>query len=119
MPKKQADKDKANTAKTAPAAAAKPSQADDKIKVVVLNSSGVADAGEKIAGIMRSQGFEVESVANSGSPNKNTVVISHTTNNAVVGKLTGLPFKYVLQVTKDDSKSNQVTVVVGKDYTGK
>lgn len=117
--KKQANKDKANTAKTAPAAAAKPGQADDKIKVVVLNSSGVADAGEKIAGIMRSQGFEVESVVNSGSPNKNTVVISHTTNNAVVGKLTGLPFKYVLQVTKDDSKSNQVTVVVGKDYTGK
>ena len=46
----------------------------------------------------------------------NTVVISNTTNGAVVNKLTGLPFKYVLRITKDDSRSTEFTVVIGQDY---
>jgi LCP family protein required for cell wall assembly len=111
-----ADKDKSKAA-VAPKTVKPP--ANDKLRVTILNTSGVADAGEKIAAIMRNQGFEIAGVSTSATPNKNTVVISYTTNNAVVSKLTGLPFKYVLQVTKDDSKANQVTVVIGKDYTGK
>lgn len=112
-----ADKDK-KTPNKSEAAAAKPA-AGDKLRITILNTSGIADAGEKIAAIMRNQGFEIAGISNSTSANKNTVVISYTTNNAVVSKLTGLPFKYVLQVTKDDSKANQVMVVIGKDYTGK
>ena len=99
----------------APATASKPA-VSDKLRVTVINASGIADAGEKIAAIMRNQGFEVAGVSTSSNQSRNTVVISYTTNNATVGKLTGLPFKYVLQVAKDDSKANQVTVVVGKDY---
>ncbi|HEY3426027.1 MAG TPA: LCP family protein [Negativicutes bacterium] len=90
-----------------------------KIKVEVINASGAADAGDKIAAILRSQGFEVTGVSNLTTPYKNTVVISNTTNSAVVNRLTGMPFEYTLQVTKDDTKATQATVVVGKDYTGK
>jgi hypothetical protein len=90
-----------------------------KIRVEVINASGAADAGDKIAAILRSQGFEVTGVSNLTTPYKNTVVISNTTNSAVVNRLTGMPFQYTLQVTKDDSKATQATVVVGKDYTGK
>lgn len=108
-------------AKPAAAKSAVPAKPADsgKIRVTVLNASGVADAGEKVAALMRNQGFEVVGISTNSSTNRNTVVISYTTNNSVVSKLTGLPFKYVLQVTKDDSKANQVTVVVGKDYTNK
>ena len=110
-------KDKKTTG-TKPEAAAKPA-AGDKLKVSIVNASGVADAGEKIATIMRNQGFEVTGISTGSGSNRNTVVISYTTSSAVVGKLTGLPFKYVLQVTKDDSKASQVMVLIGKDYTGK
>lgn len=87
-----------------------------KIKVEVVNASGIADAGDKIAAVLRGQGFEVTGVSTITNPYKNTVVIANTANSAVVGKLTGLPFEYVLQVNKDDSKANQATVVIGKDY---
>lgn len=114
------DKDKKSSADKLDTATAAPKSAvSDKLRVTILNTSGIADAGEKIAAIMRSQGFEIAGISSSTNANKNTVVISYTTNNAVVSKLTGLPFKYVLQVTKDDSKANQVMVVIGKDYTGK
>lgn len=91
----------------------------DKVRVDVVNASGVADAGDKIAEILRSQGIEVTSVTNTPSAYKNTVVISNTTNSAVVNKLSVLPFKYSLQVTKDEGKSSDGVVVIGKDYTGK
>lgn len=113
-----ADKYKKPANKSEAVATAKP-VASDKLRITILNTSGVPDAGEKIAAIMRNQGFEIAGINSSTSANKNTVVISYTTNNAVVSKLTGLPFKYALQVTKDDSKANQVMVVIGKDYTGK
>ncbi len=90
-----------------------------KIKVEVVNASGAADAGDKMAAVLRGQGFEVIGVSTVTNPTKNTVVISNTTNNTVVNKLTGLPFQYVLQVIKDDSKASQATVVIGKDYAGK
>lgn len=113
-----ADKDKKTAADKTDTATAK-AAASDKLRVTILNTSGIADAGEKVAAIMRNQGFEIAGISSSASANKNTVVISYTTNNAVVSKLTSLPFKYVLQVTKDDSKANQVMIVIGKDYTGK
>lgn len=86
-----------------------------KITVSVINASGTASEGSTIAGILRARGFEVQSVANSIGVENNTLVISNTTSSVVVGKLTGLPFKYSLQVTKDDSKATLVTVIIGKD----
>lgn len=102
---------------TKPTEPAKP--ASGKVKVEVINASGTSEAGNKIASALRNQGFEVTGISTAGTPSKNTVVVSHTTNNSVVSKLTGLPFSYVLQVTKDDSRADVVTVVVGKDYTEK
>lgn len=91
----------------------------EKVRVDVVNASGAADAGERIADVLRSQGFEVTSVTNTPSAYKNTVVISNTTNSAVVNKLSALPFKYSLQVTKDEGKSSDGVIVIGKDYVGK
>jgi len=103
----------------APAKNEKPAAADEKIKVEIVNASGSSEAGEKIAATMRSKGFEVAGISSSSAVNKNTVVISYSTNSAVVGKLTSLPFRYALQVTKDDSRAGTVSIVIGKDYVDK
>ncbi|MBP1763598.1 MAG: cell envelope-related transcriptional attenuator [Firmicutes bacterium] len=89
-----------------------------KIRVEIVNASGASDAGERAAAIVRKNGFEVAGVSGSSARQKNTVVVSHTMNNAVVNKLTGLPFNYVLQVSKDDS-SVPVTIILGSDFTEK
>lgn len=90
-----------------------------KVRVEVINASGIADAGDKIASILGSQGIEVVGVNNVSNSYRNTVIISNTTDSGVVSKLTGLPFKYSLQVTNDEGKSTDAIVVIGKDYAGK
>lgn len=90
-----------------------------KVSVEVVNASGVAEAGDKVAEILRGQGLEVASVTNTANAYRNTVVISNTTDSRVVNKLSALPFKYSLQVTKDEGKTIDAVVVIGKDYTGK
>ncbi|HML89394.1 MAG TPA: LCP family protein [Methylomusa anaerophila] len=95
-----------------------PEQPVGKLKVSVVNASGSPDAGNKVAGTLRSRGFEVASVVGMSSTNKNTVVIANSDDSAVTGKLTGLPFRYVLQVNKEPDKANQLTVIIGKDYLG-
>ncbi len=90
-----------------------------KVRVEIVNASGVSDAGERAAAIARKNGFEVSGISGSSARQKNTVVVSHTMNNAVVNKLTGLPFNYVLQVSKDDSSSVPVTIILGSDFTEK
>lgn len=104
-----------------PAAPAQPSKpvAEGKLRVEIVNTSGTADAGEKVAAIFRDQGFEIANISAASGTNKNTVVISYTTNSAVVSKLTSLPFRYALQVTKKDSKADVITVIIGKDFTEK
>lgn len=93
--------------------------AASKVSIEVVNASGVADSGEKVAEALRSQGFEVSSVSNTQNAYKNTVVISNTTDSTVVNKLSSLPFKFSLQITKDESRATDAVVVIGKDYTGK
>lgn len=90
-----------------------------KVSVEVVNASGAAEAGEKIADILRNQGFEVSNVSNTQNAYKNTVIISNTTDSTVVNKLSSLPFKYSLQITKDEGRSTDAVVVIGKDYIGK
>ena len=92
---------------------------DSKIKVEIVNSSGVPNTGEKAAALFRNQGFEVSGITAGLNVTRNTVVISYTTNSDVVGKITGLPFRYALQVTKNDSKADIITVILGKDFTEK
>ena len=111
--------DKETAAKKAAATSKTPAKRTGKVRVEVVNASGVADAGDKIAGILRGQGFEIASVNTVASSYKNTVVISNTEDSSVVNKLNGLPFKYSLQVTNDEGKSTDAVVVIGKDYTGK
>lgn len=93
--------------------------APSKIRVEILNASGSDEAGREMAAVLRKQGFEVVSVSNLTVGYKNTVVVSNTTNSMVVNRLTSLPFAYSLQVTKDESKGVQATVLVGKDYVAK
>lgn len=112
----QATKPKDPSKSNLPPKPTSPSVPAGKVKVEVLNASGSPEAGEKIAGILRNQGFEVTGVSNITTSYKNTVVISNTADNAVVNKLTGLPFRYALQVSKDEGKTTQATVIVGKDY---
>ena len=73
---------------------------DGKVRVEIVNASGFSDAGERAATMARNRGFEVASVSGSSARQKNTLIVSHTMNNAVVNKLTALPFNYILQITK-------------------
>lgn len=104
-----------------PAAPAQPSKpvAEGKLRVEIVNTSGTADAGEGKQPSSASKVSEIANISAASGTNKNTVVISYTTNSAVVSKLTSLPFRYALQVTKKDSKADVITVIIGKDFTEK
>ncbi|WP_371364099.1 Polyisoprenyl-teichoic acid--peptidoglycan teichoic acid transferase TagU [Sporomusa rhizae] len=104
--KSQSDKTKTTEAKTASTSA--------KLRFEVVNASGVPEAGDKMAAVLKSQGYEVISVAGISASNKNTVVIANSSDAS--SKLTSLPFRYALQINKDDSRANIVKVIVGKDY---
>lgn len=110
---KKGDKPDAGAAKTA-----KPPQ-PPKNSIAIVNASGDKNAGAKMAEVLREKGFEVAGVTTGATVANNTVVISYSTSGSVVNKLTGLPFKYVLQISRDDSKSTVAAVVIGKDFATK
>ena len=112
---KKSEKTETSTDKSKPAM----KKVSSKVSVEVVNASGVAEMGDKVADILRDQGLEVASVTNTQNAYKNTVIISNTTDSTVVNKLSSLPFKYSLQITRDEGKTIDAVVVVGKDYTGK
>ncbi|HWR39034.1 MAG TPA: LCP family protein [Patescibacteria group bacterium] len=87
-----------------------------KLRITVVNASGISDAGGKVAAALRSDGHEVTGVSNQANTAAKTTVLARTYNNAVLDKLSHLPFHYVLQVQKDESKADQVTVTIGSDY---
>lgn len=99
-----------------PAKPLKPQGTPDRIRVEVVNASGSNAAAEKMAAALRQQGFEVSRITQSGSVNRNTLVISHSSQGAVLNRVTNLPFNYVLQVTPDSARTAQVTVIVGRDF---
>lgn len=108
-------------ARTPPAAPAKPgptANAPVRLVVELVNASGHADAENRIAGIMQSRGFEVAGVSAMATPIRTTVVTAYTQNPALISKLTGLPFKYVLNITEDPSRTVPVRVLIGQDYGG-
>lgn len=88
---------------------------DIKIRVEIVNASGKDDAATKMTEILKARGFEVLSVS-TAPPSARTVVVSHTTNSGVINKLTGMPFKYSLQITKNDTYDTTATILIGKDF---
>lgn len=103
-------------APAAPAAPAKPaSPATNRLRVEVINASGVADTGGRVADTLRAQGFEVVAVSNTSAVYDHTVVVANTTDTAVVNRLSALPFRYTLQVKKKDGAA-AATIYVGRDY---
>jgi LCP family protein required for cell wall assembly len=92
------------------------STAPARITVAVVNASGSADAGSKIAAMLRAQGLDVISIS-SGASQRGTTVISNTDNSSVVSKLKNLPFPYSLQINNGGTGAT-ATVIVGKDFAG-
>jgi LCP family protein required for cell wall assembly len=94
------------------------SQAPVRLAAELVNASGQSAASDLIAGVMQSRGFEVVGVSSLGSPIRTTVVTSYTQHPSVVSKLTGLPFKYVLNISEDSNRDVPVRVLIGQDYGG-
>ncbi len=95
---------------------AKGANTNAKLRVQVVNVSGEDGAGAKMAAVLRQQGFEVVSVSGSGGGTKSTTVVAN--GNIAANKLSGLPFKYSLQVNQGSGGADAV-VMVGKDFVGK
>ena len=89
--------------------------ATGRLRVSVVNGSGSAAAGDRMAALLRRQGFDVVGVS-TGTSRGNTVVISNSNDNSVINRLNSLPFDYALQISRNDGGSTQATVIVGKDF---
>ena len=89
--------------------------ATGRIRVSIVNGSGSAAAGDRMAATLRRQGFDVVGVS-FGSARSNTVVISNSNDNSVINRLNSLPFDYALQISRNEGGSTQATVIVGKDF---
>ncbi len=92
--------------------------ATKSVRAEVINGSGDAAAGNRIASMLRSKGIEVSSISNS-SLSSRTTIVSHTTDGSIINKIDSLPFNFSLEINKDDNASSQVTVIIGKDNAGK
>lgn len=86
------------------------------IQVEVVNASGIDGAGAEVAGILRRQGFIVTGVSTLTAPYKNTVIITNTDEEGVLGKFGALPFAYSVQINQSDGDAYQTTLVIGKNY---
>ena len=104
------------TAPTKPAPTKPTSAAPVRLATVLVDASGQSGAGEKIAGIMTSRGFAVLGVATHDSVIRTTVVTAYTQDASVLSRLTGLPFRYVLNVTEDATREVPVRVLIGQDH---
>ena len=108
---------KPSTTTPAKPAPAKPTSAlPVRMAAELVNASGQADAGNIIAGIMQSRGFEVLGVSTAGTPIRTTVVTSYTQHPSVISKLTSMPFRYVLNISEDPTREIPVRVLIGQDH---
>lgn len=101
---------------TAKAGDAKPQSVPSVIQVEVVNASGIDGAGAEVASILKRQGFIVTGVSTMTAPYKNTVVITNSSDEQVIGKFSALPFAYSIQVNQSDGGVGSATLVIGKDY---
>ena len=108
---------KPSTTTPAKPAPAKPTSAlPVRMAAELVNASGQADAGNIIAGIMQSRGFEVRGVSTAGTPVRTTVVTSYTQHPSVISRLTSMPFRYVLNISEDPTREIPVRVLIGQDH---
>ena len=108
---------KPSTTTPAKPAPAKPTSAlPVRMAAELVNASGQADAGNIIAGIMQSRGFEVLGVSTAGTPIRTTVVTSYTQHPSVISRLTSMPFRYVLNISEDPTREIPVRVLIGQDH---
>ena len=108
---------KPSTTTPAKPAPAKPTSAlPVRMAAELVNASGQADAGNIIAGIMQSRGFEVRGVSTAGTPIRTTVVTSYTQHPSVISRLTSMPFRYVLNISEDPTREIPVRVLIGQDH---
>jgi hypothetical protein len=108
---------KPSTTPPAKPAPAKPTSAlPVRMAAELVNASGQAEAGNVIAGIMQSRGFEVLGISTAGTPVRATVVTSYTQHPSVISRLTSLPFRYVLNISEDPTREIPVRVLIGQDH---
>ena len=83
--------------------------------VRLVNCSGSKTAAAEATARLRAAGF---SVINGGSGEllAQTTVISTTNNGAVVGRLSGVPFKHKLRISRDGAADCDGVVMLGADY---
>lgn len=119
--KKADEKDKEDLkekkdAKEEPKGAEPKQSAPSVIQVEIVNASGIDGAGAEVAAILKRQGFIVTGVSTMTAPYKNTVVITNSSDEQVIGKFSALPFAYSVQVNQTDGGAGSATLVIGKDY---
>lgn len=86
-----------------------------KPHVYIVNASGQNSAGLKMSSILKEHGFVVAGINHSGVIRKNTAIVLHVQDSSMVNKLSGLPFKYLLQIN-NAQKDAHATVIIGQDF---
>lgn len=94
----------------------KPETKPLRFRAEIINASGMDEAGAKVSSELKKQGFEVVAVTQAAKQERTTTVIEHSGNDAVIKKVSSLPFEYNLSLLKDGVKNAEVTVIVGKNY---
>lgn len=83
--------------------------------VRLVNCSGSKTAGAEALARLRDAGFTVIN-GGSGELLAETTVISTTNNGAVVGRLSNVPFKHRLRISRDGAADCDGVVMLGADY---
>lgn len=85
-------------------------------KVAVLNGSGIPGAAQKVAEILKQQGYEVTVIENAESfDHASTEVISHMDSQESPYKIAAL-VNGIVKLEKDPEAKADVTVIIGKDF---
>ncbi len=87
-----------------------------RLAAELVNASGQPEAGNRIADIMQSHGFEVVGIETRGTAVRTTLVTSYTQHPSVISRLTSLPFRYVLNISEDSTREVPVRVLIGQDH---
>lgn len=87
----------------------------DGTVVRLVNCSGSKTAGAEALARLRDAGFTVIN-GGSGELLAQTTVISTTNNGAVVGRLSNVPFKHRLRISRDGAADCDGVVMLGADY---
>lgn len=110
--------DKKQSTKAAKAKASYNTQSEVKsgsTVVRLVNCSGSKTAGAEAQKRLRAAGFTVIN-GGSGELLAQTTVISTTNNGAVVGRLSNVPFKHKLRISRDGAADCDGVVMLGADY---